>query len=157
MSRRRRPLGPLQQRRVAFGILVAACALAGIGAYLRTVSAAGSQANRWLILESIGLLVAAGAAVWQARIAERLVQFNARQVRRVAIFSLLAGVMLLLLGCVFPSAAESDRLETAVNVMSEVAIVGGVGLGLSGLFTLMWAFGLNYAGGRIEQLSDEEW
>ncbi|CAN5565587.1 hypothetical protein BH23CHL5_BH23CHL5_00870 [soil metagenome] len=95
--------------------------------------------------------------MWQARIAERLVQFNARQVRRVAIFSLLAGVMLLLLGCVFPSAAESDRLETAVNVMSEVAIVGGVGLGLSGLFTLMWAFGLNYAGGRIEQLSDEEW
>ncbi len=157
MSRRRRPLGPLQQRRVAFGILLAACALAGTGAYLRSISPAGSQANRWLVLESAGLLVAAGSSVWQARTAERLVQFNARQVRLVAIFSLLAGVMLLLLGCIFLSAAGSDRFDTAVIVLNEVAIVGGIGLGLSGLFTLMWAFGLDYAGARIEQRSDEEW
>jgi len=36
-------------------------------------------------------------------------------------------------------------------------MVGGVGAGLAGIFSLGWFYGGNYAAKRVEKLSEEEW
>lgn len=150
-------MGPLHQQRLAMLLILCSAALAGLGAYSRATAGFGSSSAGGYLLETAGLLLAAGAAAWQARVAEMLIVFDSKAVRRRAILSLLAGMCTALIGCVAASTVESNRYEVYLRAIADAGIVGGLGLGLAGFFSLAWAFGMGYAGARIERLSKEDW
>ena len=157
MTRRCRGLGPRQQQRLALLLILGCAALAGLGAYLRAAAGPGESSSAGYLLETVSLLVATGAAAWQARIAGILILFDPKAVRRRAILSLLAGICAALGGCIAISTIEPDRYENALSALSEAGIFGGLGLGLAGFFSLAWAFGMGYAGERIERMGEEDW
>ena len=138
-------------------LILCSAGLAGLGSYLRVTDGFGASRAGGYLLETAGLLLAAGAAAWQARVAEMLILFDAKAVRRRAILSLLAGMCAALIGCVAASTIETDRYDDYVRAIAAAGIVGGLGLGLAGFFSLGWAFGMGYAGARIERLSEEDW
>jgi hypothetical protein len=150
-------MGPRQQQRLALLLILGCAALAGLGAYLRASAGPGESTSDGYLLETAALLMAVGAAAWQARIAGILILFEPNAVRRRAILSLLAGICAALVGCVAVSAIETDRYENSLRALAEAGIIGGLGLGLAGFFSLAWAFGMGYAGKRIERMGEEDW
>lgn len=155
--RRRRRMGPLQQQRLALSIIILGAFLAGLGAYQRANSEGSGGGSGWYLLDTAGLLLVAVAAVWQARLGGILIVFDPKAVRRRAILSMLAGICTALTGCVTASKIENDASDAALRAFTEAGIVGGIGLGLAGFLTLAWAFGMGYAGDRINRLSEEDW
>jgi hypothetical protein len=146
-------MGPLEQQRIALLVIAGCAAVAGLGAYMRAESGASSG----YLLETVAMLVAVFAAAWRARLAGILILLDPKAVRRRAILSLLAGICAALVGCIAVSTIETDRYDSALRALAETAIVGGLGLGLAGFFSLAWAFGMGYAGERIERMGEEDW
>ncbi|CAN5570170.1 hypothetical protein BH23CHL4_BH23CHL4_02910 [soil metagenome] len=158
MTRRiRRRMGPLEQQRLALLLIWVSAALAGWGGYLRAAAGPGESGAGGYLMGTAALLVAAGAAGWQARVAGMLILFNPKAIRRRAILSLLAGICTALVGCVVVSTIETDRYGHFVRALAEAGIAGGFGLGLAGFLSLAWTLGMGYAGARIERLSEEDW
>jgi len=155
--RKRRRMGPLLQQRFAMLLILYSAGLAGLGAYSRATDGFGASSAGGYLLETTGLLLAAGAAAWQARVAEMLIVFDSKAVRRRAILSLLAGMCTALIGCVAASTVETNRYEAYLPAIAQAGTVGGLGLGLAGFFSLAWVFGMGYVGSRIERSSEEDW
>lgn len=155
MRRFLRRLGPLQQLRLASALLIVACVLSAVGAWLRVDDGTMHRPGPGYLLSVLALGFAVTGAIWRARVAGLLVAFRARYVRTSAILSLVMGIGLALLGCV--AASRGDDAQPVWQAVGEGVLTFGIGVGLSGFLTLFWAFGLDYLGERIEQRSDEEW
>jgi hypothetical protein len=138
-------------------LLLVGTLLAGIGAYLRSTAGPGESRAGGYLLETAALAIVVGSAAWQARVAEMLILFDSKAVRRRSILSLLAGICTALVGCAVASVIETDRHDAAVRALAQAGIVGGVGLGLAGCFSLAWVYGMGYAGAKIERMSEEDW
>ncbi|MBX3071353.1 MAG: hypothetical protein KF883_12690 [Thermomicrobiales bacterium] len=153
---RRRRLGPGQLSHLASYALVPVVALSAGGAWLRLTDGDWRRPGLGVLLTILASALGVVAAAVKARASAILMVFSPRPVRAIAIVSLIAGLLAMLLGCVIASgAARDDRLWR--NVIGEAAIGGGLSLGLAGFFTLFWAFGLDYLGERIEDRAGEEW
>ncbi len=155
--RRHRRIGPAQQVQAASGLLLTGALVSGCGAYYRLSSRAGGPANLGYLAETLGLFLAVAGAVWLTKAADMLVVFEPMRVRSRAILFLLAGIGTTLIACVAASVIQAGRHNAGFRAVVDGAIVGGIGLGLAGFLMLLWAFGLRYAGERIERLSEEDW
>jgi len=155
MRRTIRRLGPLQQSRLAGLLLIAAAALAAFGAFLRHTDGSLHRPGLGYLCSTAALFVAVGAAIWKARVAAMLVVFRAGQVRLNATLSLIAGVLVALTGCVLASGVSESR--PGWQSLGEGVLMLGIGLGLTGLLSIFWAFGVDYLGDRIDKLSEEDW
>jgi hypothetical protein len=135
-------------------LLAAGAVLAGLGAAWR---AGESSSNSSYYLDALAwLVVAAGAAV-EAVSANLFFQVQPRFARRRALLLAIPGVIAGIAGCYLASAVfDSDSSPFAAGV-ANAALVGGIGAGLAGFFSLAWFYGGAYAARRIEKLSEEDW
>jgi hypothetical protein len=137
--------------------MLLAAASSAAGAWLRSSGSSQAATSAGYLLGTLTVFLAIGSALLHARAAGMLVVFMPDAIRRRALLSLLAGVVAALLGCASASAAPHGTHHALVSAAAEGVLAAGVTLGLSGLCTLLWAFGLGYAGTRIERLSEEDW
>ncbi len=139
-------------------MLIPVVVLAAIGAWMRMIDGEWHRPGLGALLTILATFTGLIAAALKARASAVLVVFSPRPVRAIAIASLIAGLVTMMLGCVVASdAVSANDGGLWSSVAGEAAIAGGLSLGLAGLFTLFWAFGLDYLGERIDDRSDEEW
>ena len=153
MKPRRRFSNPTQQRRFAVGLIAFGGALAGLGAALRADGGSPSS----YFLDVLGWFVVVAGAVLEAKTAQLFLAAFPRPARRRAIAFAVVGVIAALAGCVVASAVVDRDSPALLSAVAMFGLVAGIGLGLAGLFSLGWYFGGDYAAGRIEKLSEEDW
>lgn len=153
MKSRRRFSNPKNQRRLAVGVIAIGGALAGLGAWLR----AGDGSNSSFYLDVAGWFTVVAGAVLEAKSAQLFLAASPRAARRRAAAYTAFGVIAALTGCAVASAVVDGDSPPFVSAIAMFGLVGGIGLGLAGLLSLGWYYGGDYAAGRVEKLSDEEW
>jgi hypothetical protein len=155
---RRRLSNPSTQRRLGIGLIALGGVLAGLGAFVRAVTMDGSASHSAAyLLDSGGWLAILAGAVVEARAAQLFLMATPGPARRRAVLFWVLGLLAGLAGCVLASTASGDDAPALVPAGAMFVLVSGVGFGLTGFFSLAWFYGGEYAGRRIEKLSDEEW
>jgi hypothetical protein len=132
--------------------MLAGGTFAAFGAGLR----ASGTGNGAFLFDVLGWFIACAGAVVEARSAGFWFEVKPAPVRRRAILLLVLGLAGGLAGCITAStvAADAGPMPEAAAML---VLVAGAGAVLAGGFSLAWTIGGDYAGRRIEQLSDEEW
>lgn len=144
---------PAAQRRLAAAVLLLGGVLAALGAALRSAN----YGSATYYLDVLGWLTAVAGAGLEAKSAQLFLAAVPRPARRRAVAFAALGPIAALAGCVISSAVVDQRTPAVVAGIAMGGLVGGAGFGLAGLLSLGWYYGGDYAAGRIEKLSDEEW
>jgi hypothetical protein len=156
--KRRRFSNPSVQRRLGVGLIVLGGVLAGLGALMRAMTRDGSASHSAAyLLDSCGWLIVVAGAVVEARAAQLFLQATPRPASRRAVSFWVLGLLAGLTGCVLASKVSADDTPALVAAGAMFVLISGIGFGLAGFFSLAWYYGGEYAGRRIEKLSDEEW
>jgi drug/metabolite transporter (DMT)-like permease len=149
---------PRTLRRIGLCLMIAAAIAGGIGAGLRS-SLAPSAPHRsaTYLLDTLGILLAIGAAVCEARVGSIMLDYGDRRARRRAIFLSIAGLGITLLACATIAGWERARPSPWLAATLTALYTGAFGAGFGGLLTLAWHYGGAYAGQRIECLGEDDW
>ena len=155
---RRLLANPWRLRRLGLALILTAALAAGAAAALRARLPPGTtRHSATYLLDTAGWLLAAGGAVVEARVGDLLLTAGHRAARRRAVAFAAFGIVAALGGCFSLSAFVSGALGGLARGIAAAALVGGVGLGLAGLFTLVWHYGGRYAADRIQRMGEEDW
>ncbi|MGH2562257.1 MAG: hypothetical protein ACRDJH_24625 [Thermomicrobiales bacterium] len=139
---------PRRLRRYGHLNVAFAAALAGAAAAWR----ARGGPNGTYLFDVAAWLLAVGGAVSEARVGTLLFGFAPVPARRRALLLTLLGLLTFLLSCVLYAVGSADN--EAIRGVAGAALIGGIGLGLGGLFTLAAYYGGDYAASRIERMDD---
>ncbi|MGH2532218.1 MAG: hypothetical protein ACRDJW_07900 [Thermomicrobiales bacterium] len=139
---------PRRWRRLGYLLVTIAAVLAGVAAAWR----ARGGPNGTYLLDVASWLLAVGSAVAEARVGLLLMGFAPAPARRRALLLTVVGLFTFLLGCMLFSAGSNT--DALIPGIAGASLIGGVGLGLGGLFTLAAHYGGDYAASRIERLDD---
>ena len=153
MRRRRRLSNPIVKRRIALVVIVIGAALAGVAQLIRESSSDSST----YLLDVVGWIVVVAGSVIEASTAQILFPAQPVPTRRRATSFAALGVIAAVLGCVLTSMVADNDTPAIVSGMTMFVLVGGIGLGLAGTFSLAWYYGGDYAARRIERLGDDDW
>jgi MFS family permease len=132
--------------------------LAGLATWLRsrTVSGSGNHSATYY-LDALAWMLAVLGAVLIAWIGEMLLSAGHRQTRRRAILLALVGLGAAIIACATIPVRTSTDAGLVIRVLLAGLMVGGFGVGLSGLATLLWFFGGRYTANRIQRLGEDDW
>jgi len=149
---------PGGRQRLSLLLIAVSALLAGAGAFVRATESPGSSTHSsGYFFDVAGWLLACAAAIVEARVSDIFFQFSERKQKRRALSLTLVGILCALIGCYFASLLVGRDSPTVLAALANAAMVGGVGAGLAGIFSLGWFYGGNYAAKRVEKLSEEEW
>ena len=146
---------PVAKRRIAVGVICLGGLLAGAGTLWRAQN--DGAGNGTYLLDIAGWLTAAAGALLEAKSSLLFFQVFPSSSRRRAIVFAVLGIVAALAGCIVASTVADDDAPALLSAATMTALVGGVGFGLAGLFSLAANYGGDYAARRIEKLGDEEW
>jgi hypothetical protein len=136
-------------RRLGYALVAVAAGLAGLAAAWR---AAGGP-NGTYLLDVAAWFLAVSGAVLEARVGTLLMGFALVPARRRALLMTVAGLLAFLLGCLLFSVGTDGA--TVLRFFAGAGLIGGIGLGLGGLFTLAGHYGGDYAASRIARMDDD--
>lgn len=149
---------PRALRRLGWSLMVAAALAAALGAGLRAhLPPSAHGRNATYLLDTLGLVLAAGAAICEARVGAMLLDYGDRRAQRRAIILAAGGLSTVLLACGTLAAWERAQLTGWLRAILAALYTGAFGAGLGGLLTLAWHYGGDYASRRIEHLSKDDW
>lgn len=151
---RRRPVAPRKLRRLGWFLLLAGALLAAAGVAVRDRRSEGD--GPVYLLDGLGFLLAVGGAVLVARVGAMFLEFAPAGARRGAILEAVGGIAAALAGCVGLGAVAADGVAEWLRPVLAAGLIGGIGVGLTGLLTLGWFYGLDWAAGRMERLDRAE-
>jgi drug/metabolite transporter (DMT)-like permease len=137
---------------MSLGLILSGALLAGLGDGIRAAADRG-EANWTFFLDVVGLLLALGGAVLEARTADLMFAFAPIPARRRALLRLIAGILVALFACLLTGAFGRPLLRGIVGA----ALIAGVGFGAGGLFSLAWHYGGVYAADRIQDRVNDDW
>jgi hypothetical protein len=143
---------PLDLRRISLGLILAGAVLAGLGDGIRSTSGTG-EANWTFFLDVIGLLLAVAGGVLEAKSADIMFDFAPAETRFRALVRLIAAFPAALIILVSLNSLDLSVLRGAAGSL----LVLCVGIGLGGLFSLVWIYGGNYAAERIQDRANDDW
>lgn len=144
---------PRVQRRLGIALIALGGLLSAAGGYLR----AGDGGSATYYLDVLGLMLVIAGAVFETRSAQLFLAARPQSARRRALAFAVVGVIAGLTGCIAASRIADDDAPALLSGLALFGLVGGFGLGLSGLLSLAFFYGGDYAARRIETLSEEEW
>jgi drug/metabolite transporter (DMT)-like permease len=150
----RRAASPHRLRRIGWGLIFAGAVAAALGTALRDRASFGDGPT--YLLDTLGFLLAVAGAVLVARVGAMFLEFSPRHARRVAILQGVVGIAVTLAGCSGLGATDPDGFGVWLRPLVAAALVGGIGVGLAGLLTLAWFYGLDWAADRMAQLDQAE-
>lgn len=149
---------PVGRRRLSLLLIAVAAFLAGVGALIRATESPGSTSHSFgYLFDVAGWLIALFAAIVEARVADLFFQFSERGPKRRALALTLIGLICAIAGCYSASVLLDRDSPAIVAALANALMVGGIGAGLAGMFSLGWFYSGNYAAKRVEKLSEEEW
>jgi hypothetical protein len=143
---------PLRIRRMSLGLILTGAVLAGSADGVREAAGTG-EANWTFFLDVMGLLLVLGGSALEARSADLLFTFAPAQTRRRALILLITGLVAFLFACVLLSKLDQPIFRGAAGAL----LMGGIGIGAGGLFSLVWIYGGNYAAERIQDRANDDW
>ena len=150
----RRPVSVGRLQRFGWYAIFAGAIVAAFGTVLRDRGSADNGPT--YLFDTLGFLLAVGGAVLIARVGAIFLEFAPASARRGAIFQAVTGIVAALAGCVALGTIEAEGSGKWLRPLVAAALVGGVGAGLAGLFTLAWFYGLDWAASRMERLDRSE-
>jgi hypothetical protein len=137
---------------MSLGLILTGAVLAGLADGVREAADTG-EANWTFFLDVVGLLLVLGGSVLEARSADLLFTFASAQTRRRALILLITGLVEFVIACVLLSKLDQPILRGAAGAL----LMGGIGIGAGGLFSLVWIYGGNYAAERIQDRAKDDW
>jgi hypothetical protein len=137
---------------MSLGWILTGAVLAGLADGVREAAGTG-EANWTFFLDVVGLLLVFGGSVLEARSADFFFTFAPAQTRRRALILLITGLVAFLFACVLLSELDQPFLRGAAGAL----LMGGIGIGAGGLFSLVWIYGGNYAAERIQDRANDDW
>jgi hypothetical protein len=154
---RRYLASPRRLRRLAWGLIVTGGFLAALAVVLRDRLARGEALfNASYLLDAAWVLLAIAGAVLEARVGALFLAFAPAPARRRAVLETVVGLVVALGGCVGLGAVQAEGIGVLLRPLLAGALAAGLGVGLAGIFTLAWFYGVDWAAGRMERLDQPE-
>src|SRR5215218_2369718 len=141
---------PLHLRRISLGLIVAGASIVGLGDGVREAAGTG-EANWTFFFDVVGLLLALGGAVLEARSADFFFGFAPAPTRRRALIRLIAAIPAIFV----PLASIGAIDQPVLRGLAGAVVMLGIGFGAGGLFSLAWIYGGGYAADRIQQRNED--
>ncbi len=149
----RRSAGPLQLRRLALGCVLAGAVAAGAGSGIRAGRSTGEAPT--YLFDVLGLALAVAGAVLEARAGAILLPAGYPGAKRRALALATVGLLVALTGCVLLSSVLTGSGGRLAAGVAAAAGMAGFGAGFGGLGTLVWVYGIDYAGRKIEHMNND--
>jgi hypothetical protein len=149
---------PLRIRRLGYALVSAAAIFAALAIWLRSRTDPGTGSHSaTYYLDVLSWLLAFGGAMLVAWVGEILLSAEHRRTRRHAILAAFTGLGAAIIACATIPIRTSTDEGLIARILLAGLMVGGFGIGLSGLATLVWFFGGRYAADRIQHMGEEDW
>jgi drug/metabolite transporter (DMT)-like permease len=142
---------PRRLRRIGLGLVILGALVAGLGDGIRAAADRG-EANWTFLLDVVGLLLALGGAVLEARSNDLMFAFAPHETRGRALIRVIAAIPTVLITCASLGSFDSPVVRGAAGAL----LVLGIGFGAGGLFSLAWYYGGGYTADRIQDRVDED-